>query len=650
MGPPSLASSSRSFLGLLCAVSLCFLLLVPNASAADAEGSGESGASEENAYQGPEFEFICIGEEPSNSGVFIPPGDSSSIGQNSQLIRQEPTNHRADMPSGDLEKSAYCWIWNPNEYNITVEVSAPSVLSIYDLDYVNCQEYSNEYWFWPSFCTYGRWLIVDGGHFEFELEPFEIVEQNWSISLGAGVASMPPGINSIDISAKVTEYGDGDLECSDSCSEIIQSSKHELGSWWKIDWDGGYSQDGLHCGYHYSVAYSPSSQIAECDLEVGGLDQYIHLSDLWEFCSTKQKYGPPEYQMGTEWGSGQWVTTCEPSIDSSWRHLFLSSELDRALMFHAGFDDRDMGADISEIKPGHWDNAECPGNSIDYIFTPNYQGNVPPPDIWHADIVVHGYRFSGDSWEESVSSSQLLNLSYLLESNETGTVIGINLEQILTGVEYDYVFIEWILREGGTEFTSGIIGECLTKSGITEIEGIIENAKFTMGQSGNIFERLTNTVKFSAAVNGIVPILLFIVTLAITVLFVFMMAFYKGEPSQKTQPSEEAKDEPVPLSVDSSTQGSIEGSPEPQESTSSFWAFVWFACFVFPPFLLLAGPVYLVTRSSKGAGPSDQSNHYPANQGEFSIPAPIQEAPPEDEASEQPDVPWWEIDKLTDSS
>ena len=130
MKPPSLVRSSRLVLSLLSVGSLCLLLLAPNASAADSEGSGEPEESEENAYQGPEFEFVCIGEEPSNAGVFIPPEGPSSIGQNSQLIRQEPTNHRPDMPSGDLEKEAYCWIENPNGYNITVEVSAPSVMRI----------------------------------------------------------------------------------------------------------------------------------------------------------------------------------------------------------------------------------------------------------------------------------------------------------------------------------------------------------------------------------------------------------------------------------------------------------------------------------------------------------------------------------------
>ena len=142
--------------------------------------------------------------------------------------------------------------------------------------------------------------------------------------------------------------------------------------------------------------------------------------------------------------------------------------------------------------------------------------------------MVHGYSFSEDSWGHNVSSSQLLNLSALLESNETGTVIGIDMEQILAGAEHDYIFIEWILKKGGTEFTSGIIGECLTKSGIIAIEGVIENAKFTMGQSGNAIERLTNTVKFSVAVNGIIPISLFLAAISITILFVFMTVFYKG--------------------------------------------------------------------------------------------------------------------------
>ena len=517
-------------------------------------------------------------------------------------------------------------------------------MSIYDLDYVNCQPYYD--WYYSGFCSYGRWLIVDVGHFEFELEPFEIVEQNWSISLGAGVASMTPGINSIDISAKVTKYGGGDSECPDSCSTIVQTSNHELGSWWKIDWDAGYFQDGLHCGYHYSVAYYPSSQISDCDLELGGLDHHGHVSDIWQFCRTYQKYGPPEYYLGAEWGSGQWVTTCEPSIESSWQHLFSSSELDRALMFREGFDERNMGEDISDIKNGHWDNAECPGDSLDYILTPNQQGNIPPPEIWQVDLVVHGYSFSEDSWGHNVSSSQLLNLSALLESNETGTVIGIDMEQILAGAEHDYIFIEWILKKGGTEFTSGIIGECLTKSGIIAIEGVIENAKFTMGQSGNAIERLTNTVKFSVAVNGIIPISLFLAAISITILFVFMTVFYKGKPTKKSLPSERGKSENVPLPVDLSTQGSIEETQEPQESSSSFWTATWIVCFIFPPFLLLAGPVYLMTRSSKGSYPSNKLNDYQADRKELTIPAPIMEAPPENEANDQQDVPWWEIDKL----
>tara|TARA_B100000941_G_scaffold79888_1_gene54724 strand:- start:243 stop:527 length:285 start_codon:yes stop_codon:yes gene_type:complete len=92
--------------------------------------------------------------------------------------------------------------------------------------------------------------------------------------------------------------------------------------------------------------------------------------------------------------------------------------------------------------------------------------------------------------------------------------------------------------------------------------------------------------------------------------------------------------------------GPTEESLETQQSTSIFWTSVWVVCFIFPPLLLLAGPVYLATRSPKGAHSSDKSNHYPADQGEFGIPAPILKAPPENEAGDQPDVPWWEIDKL----
>jgi hypothetical protein len=122
--------------------------------------------------------------------------------------------------------------------------------------------------------------------------------------------------------------------------------------------------------------------------------------------------------------------------------------------------------------------------------------------------------------------------------------------------------------------------------------------------------------------------------------------FYKGKPAQKPLPSERGKSENVPLPVDLSKQGSIEESPEPKESPSSFWTITWIVCFIFPPFLLLAGPVYLMTRSSKGAYPSNKLNDYQADRKELTIPAPIMEAPPENEANDQQDVPWWEIDKL----
>ena len=640
----SLVVSNRSVLRVLSTLCLCSLLLTHNATATNGEGTEESGESGENAHYGPEFEFRCVGEDTSGTG-FVPPTSSGPSGVNSQVVRQETKNHRPDMPSGDMEKEAYCWIENLNDYNITVELSAPPVLSILDTDYINCDTYGYRPWMWSDPCTYGRWLIVDGGHFEFELGPFEIVEQNWSIRLGEGVASLPPGINSIDISAKVTEFGDGDLlECPDSCTTIIQSSNHELGSWWRANWDGGFLQDGVYCGYDYY--YYQYSWIADCDLELGGLDQYVFVSNLWAFCSTGPKYGNLGYNMGPGWEE-QLVTTCEPSIDPSWQQLFSSSKLDQALMFHAGFDDRHMGANIGEIKPGHWDNTECPDNSIGFLVAPEYQGNVPAPDIWQVDVAVHGYNFSDATWQENVSISQFLNLSNLLESNQTGTIIDINLDQLIADTEHHYLFIEWIVRVGDSEFTSGIIGNCLTESGIAMIEEVIENSEFTMGQSGNPIERISNTVKFSVAVNGIVPISLFLAVIAITILFVLMTVFYRGKPSQKVLPSEKKKDETAPLSDDISTQGSIDESPEPKESPSTFWTIVWIICFIFPPLLLLAVPVYLVTGSSIGNHSSDKLNHNPANQGEFSIPEPIQEHSPENGTDDKPDVPWWEIDKVS---
>jgi len=177
------------------------------------------------------------------------------------------------------------------------------------------------------------------------------------------------------------------------------------------------------------------------------------------------------------------------------------------------------------------------------------------------------------------------------------------------------------------------------------MEQVVENAKFTMGYSGNPVERLTNTVKFSVAVNGIVPIMLFGAVVATTILFVFMMVFYKGKPAHNARPLEKRKANTVQLSVDMSTQGSVEESSDDKESPSTFWSIVGIVCFIFPPFLLLAAPFYLAARLSKKAGQNNEIDYDSADPGTSSNLTSIHDVPLENKAGNDLDVPWWIIDK-----
>ena len=58
---------------------------------------------------------------------------------------------------------------------------------------------------------------------------------------------MAPEFHSTDISAKVMEYGDDHTPCSEECPTILQSSIHELGSWWRMEWWGSFSSGGSAC-------------------------------------------------------------------------------------------------------------------------------------------------------------------------------------------------------------------------------------------------------------------------------------------------------------------------------------------------------------------------------------------------------------------
>ena len=501
-------------------LALCLGFLSYDVAASETErDSNNSEGERDGNHEDPEFDFECI-----------------------QYQQESPTIFRPDMPSGDFEIGLRCWIENLNDYNVTVNISAPISVSVYDWNHESCQpgyysgigDFSNPYWWTP--CNPGIWMIVDGGHYEFNLQPHDVIDRNWTISL-ENVADMDPGFHIIDISAKVTSFGEDSAICHSNCSTIIQSSIHELGSWWRMDWHIAYPQNEVCFYYPYHWSGTPVGSVWDCDLEEeGGLSRDVYVSSLWDFCWSEPKYGSGGYYH-QPWGAEQWVTTCEPRIESGWQDLFQSSELDQALMFHGGFAEIQLGRDISGIHEGFWDDTTCPDDSIEAVVISNYQGNIFPAGTWQVGVLAHGYNFSDSSWETSVLAAQRPDLTNLLETNETSTVLEFNLTQMTVVSEHDYIFIEYIVQKGGSHFTSGIIGDCLTASGITSIQEVIDNAELTMGQSGSLYERLSNSLQWSMEIHGEFTVISILVLIAGVIPLAVGAALKRGGRIQKDENS-----------------------------------------------------------------------------------------------------------------
>ena len=473
----------KSKVRVILVLAVFFSFLSHGVSASQTIDDSEGGGDEDNAsHAGPGLGFECDQYE----------GDLSE--------------YRPDMPSGDLTVDLRCWIENPNEYNITVSIAAPSSASVYDWNYGVCRttQYEEGWlgpWWWWDTCNSGSWVITNGGQHEYNLGPSEILDLNWTISIEHGVAQMAPGFHSTDISAKVMEYGDDNTPCSEECPTILQSSIHELGSWWRMEWWGSFSSGGSACDDYWYQWNMPDETYVFCDLDLVGLDENVPLTDIMYFCRSDPLYGSAGYYLGV-YGGEQWVTICEPSVESTWQTFLQSSELDQALMIRDDYDISHLGVDIDNIGPGDWDYLECPEDSLEYTVVSEYQGNIRPTGTWQVGVLVHGYNFTESSWETILGSVEGLDLPDLSEGNEARTSLEFNLTQLLDSRDYDYVFVEWVVGKGGNEFTSGIVGDCLTTSGAASIEEIVEDARFKLGISGSLNDRIVNSVKLSMEIHG----------------------------------------------------------------------------------------------------------------------------------------------------
>ena len=159
-------------------------------------------------------------------------------------------------------------IENPNEYNITVNIAAPSlrVFMTGIMEYVEPLNRGRVSLVVVGHLQLEGWVITNGGQHEYNLGPSEILDLNWTISIEHGVAQMAPGFHSTDISAKVMEYGDDNTPCSEECPTILQSSIHELAH--GGGWSGGvHSRVGSACDDYWYQWNMPDETYVFCDLD-----------------------------------------------------------------------------------------------------------------------------------------------------------------------------------------------------------------------------------------------------------------------------------------------------------------------------------------------------------------------------------------------
>jgi len=456
---------------------------------------------------GPEFFFDCV-EEASRPQI-IPPGRM----HNSYEVRP-------DLPSGDVVKHLGCILQNPNNFNITVELSVSSEVNIWSPDEYCVESYSYRYdyqdreWgYYPdTYCNYGQWVISSELGMQnntIELSNNETLYPHLSIYADSYFNPIQSGWQEINLTTRITKtqwYGDNQTSCI-NCSAINYTSFHLLNEWSNIEIDSR-----LACANNWG--YISANQIDEivelCDQDMFDAFNQLYLAEFIDVnCNSQMMYTNFNYNM-----YGQRNTNCEFTVDSFWGMLYNSTKLEQAELLadhedeygyygygHHHFQDYlDEKREYPDNEINYWGVKECP-EQFPVAYTFDVLGNSNMTKHGEIQLISHHHNFDGHS-----TSYNIHNHTFEISSkNSTNFVSKIPLAQSEEEGDFLVVLESRIIIENES-YERTILGSCLTKSGADSLDEIYEDSALTMGITGGPLQRFSNSIAFTIGVDSFVVV------------------------------------------------------------------------------------------------------------------------------------------------
>jgi len=478
---------------------------------------------------GPDFFFDC--REEASRPAYIPTN------------RLDFTNQvRQDLPSGDIVRHLGCIIENPNDFNITVELTVSPDVDIWSPDeyclvsYSYRYDYQNREWgyFPDTYCNYGQWVISSQmgiQSYSIELSKNENLYPHFSIYADSLLYPMQPGWNEINLTTRITKTqwaGDNETLCV-NCSTINYTSTQFFNEWWNVipNTDSGLGW----CGYYWSniglfsgeqgVTYSEICQ----DEEMLDATNRLYSGDfIFPECDYQQKYTDFGYHR-----SGQYITNCETRINTYWETLLNSNKLDRAKLLEDGedwddwywngndqFQDYRDETENSDDEIDYWDSRECP-EQFPIAYTFDVMGNSNLTRNGEIQLISHEYNLlNGHSTIHNLS-----NHTFEISSNNGYDFVSI-IPLTLSEEDNYLVVLESRVIIENESYEETIFGSCLTELGVKSLNEIFEEAELTMGLTGGPLQRFSNSISYNMGVDSFVvvgffsmcipPILYFVLT------------------------------------------------------------------------------------------------------------------------------------------
>ena len=490
-------------LGLILVVLLSLCPMVASEENNDSESENQDTITER---VGPEFFFDCV-EEASRPQI-IPPGRML----NSYEVRP-------DLPSGDVVKHLGCILQNPNNFNITVELSVSSDVDIWSPDEYCVESYSYRYdyqdreWgYYPdTYCNYGQWIISSELGMQnntIELSNNETLYPHLSIYADSYFNPIQSGWQEINLTTRITKtqwLGDNQTSCV-NCSAINYTSLLLLNEWSNIEIDSR-----LACANNRG--YLSPNQIVEivelCDQDMFDAFNQLYLTEFIDVnCNSQMMYTNFNYNM-----YGQRNTNCEFNVDSFWGMLYNSTKLEQAELLadqeyeygyywneNGNFQDYlDEKREYSDNEIDYWGATECP-EQFPVAYTFDVFGNSNMTKHGEIQLISHHHNFDGHS-----TSYNIHNHTFEISSkNSTNFVSKIPLAQSEEG-DFLVVLESRIIIENES-YERIIFGSCLTRSGSDSLNEIYEDSALTMGITGGPLQRFSNSIAFAIGVDSFVVV------------------------------------------------------------------------------------------------------------------------------------------------